>query len=95
MLTLGRRIGETILIGEGPDQVAVTVVRITRDGQVRLGITAPKYILVDRMEVRQEKESQRAKDRQASDTDEAGPHSGEWNPNTQQWDEAYHEGHGD
>ena len=47
MLILTRRIGETVMIG---DEVGVTVLGV-RANQVRIGITAPKYIDVHRMEV--------------------------------------------
>ena len=48
-LILGRQVGESIVIGEGPDQIIVTVCRIT-NGQVRLGITARREIPVVRPE---------------------------------------------
>lgn len=47
MLVLTRKKNETILIG---DDIAVTVVQI-ENGQVRLGITAPRQTRVDRTEV--------------------------------------------
>lgn len=47
MLVLSRRIGEQIVIG---GKVSVTVVEI-KGGQVRLGVTAPASIPVDRHEV--------------------------------------------
>ena len=56
MLILSRRIGRSIEIGE---KITVTVLEI-RDGQVRLGINAPREIPVHREEVaeriRQERE---------------------------------------
>ena len=56
MLILSRRIGRSIEIGE---KITVTVLEI-RDGQVRLGINAPRDIPVHREEVaeriRQERE---------------------------------------
>jgi carbon storage regulator len=47
MLVLGRRVGETIMIG---DDMWVTVLGISGN-QVRLGITAPKEVPVHRREV--------------------------------------------
>lgn len=49
ILVLSRRLDESILIGE---DIVVTVVDI-RDGKVRLGITAPVEIEVDRREIRE------------------------------------------
>jgi carbon storage regulator len=49
MLVLTRNIGEEIVIGE---QIRLTVVAI-RGGQVRLGISAPASVRVDRREVRE------------------------------------------
>ena len=47
MLVLSRQRDETIMIG---DEVEITVVDIRGD-KVRLGITAPRHILVHRKEV--------------------------------------------
>jgi len=47
MLILSRRIGETVHIGE---HVRVTVLEVNQ-GQVRLGIDAPKEVPVHRQEV--------------------------------------------
>lgn len=55
MLVLTRGLNERIMIG---DDVEVRVVRVDGD-QVRLGITAPLHVLVDRAEVRR-KRGQRA-----------------------------------
>lgn len=49
MLILTRRIGETLMIG---DDVTVTVLDI-RNGQVRIGVDAPKEIPVHREEIHQ------------------------------------------
>jgi carbon storage regulator len=49
MLVLSRRLGETILIG---DDVQITVVAI-QGKKVRLAVSAPPYIAVDRQEVRE------------------------------------------
>lgn len=56
MLTLGRRVGESLVIGEGKDEVLVTVTYVGR-GQVKLGVTAPQHISVDREEIRERKRS--------------------------------------
>jgi carbon storage regulator len=47
MLVLSRKIGEDIVIG---DNIHITVVAI-RGENVRLGISAPKEVVVDRQEV--------------------------------------------
>jgi carbon storage regulator len=47
MLVLTRRIGETLVIG---DNVTVTVLDI-QFGQVRLGVNAPREIIVNRKEI--------------------------------------------
>jgi carbon storage regulator len=47
MLILGRNVGESIMIG---DDVKVTVTRLD-NGNVKLGVTAPKDISVHREEV--------------------------------------------
>ena len=47
MLVLGRQRHESIMIG---DNVEITILDI-RDGNVRLGITAPKCIPVHRREI--------------------------------------------
>jgi carbon storage regulator len=51
MLILTRRNGETLNIG---DQVSVTVLGI-KGNQVRLGVQAPKNIVVDREEISERK----------------------------------------
>ena len=47
MLVLSRQRGESIMIG---DDVEITIVDVRGD-KVRLGITAPKHIIVHRKEV--------------------------------------------
>lgn len=54
MLLLTRRPGETILIG---DDIEVTVLE-SKGNQVRLGITAPKSVAVDRAEIRARKRAE-------------------------------------
>ncbi len=48
MLALTREIGQKILIG---DDVVVTVLSVSPNGRVRLGIDAPRHIRIDRQEV--------------------------------------------
>lgn len=51
MLVLSRKLGEKVVIGElSEDQIQVEVVEIGGD-RVRLGITAPKAMRVDRAEI--------------------------------------------
>lgn len=50
MLTLTRKPDESIIIGDGEDQIEVTVKEIRRN-QVRLGITAPNHIKIFRKEL--------------------------------------------
>lgn len=57
MLILSRRVGETLVIGQN---IHVTVSEI-RGNQVRLAIAAPPDIQVDRQEIRELKDAQRAK----------------------------------
>ena len=50
MLVLSRKVSERIHVG---DDIVITVVAV-RDGQtVQLGIDAPKYVQIEREEVRQ------------------------------------------
>lgn len=51
MLVLSRQKDESIIIGEGADAIEVMVVDIRGD-KIRLGISAPKSIRVDRKELR-------------------------------------------
>lgn len=50
MLVLSRRNNESIIIGDGPDKIVVTVVEIKGD-KVKMGIDAPKSVSVHRQEV--------------------------------------------
>jgi carbon storage regulator len=52
MLVLKRHLDQKILIG---DDIEIQVVRIQggADGSVRLGITAPRDVRIDRLEVRE------------------------------------------
>lgn len=55
MLVLSRRVGEEIVIGEGPDQIVVAVIEVLhsreRGPRVKLGVTAPRHVPVHRREV--------------------------------------------
>lgn len=53
-LVLTRNVGTTIIIGEGPNEVRVTVAHV-KGGQVKLLVDAPKHIEVDREEIRERK----------------------------------------
>lgn len=54
MLCLTRKVGTKILIG---DDIVIEVLEIRRD-HVRIGVTAPKEIPIDRKEVRELKDKQ-------------------------------------
>ena len=53
MLVLSRKVGEDIVIG---DNIHVTLVAIKGE-DVRIGITAPKEVVVDRQEVHQKRKN--------------------------------------
>ena len=48
MLTLTREAGQKIVIG---DDIVITVVSVSDNGRVRLGIDAPRQVRIDRSEV--------------------------------------------
>jgi carbon storage regulator len=48
VLTLTREVGQQIYIG---DDIILTVVSVSPNGRVRLGIEAPKQVRIDRKEV--------------------------------------------
>lgn len=50
MLILTRKIGESIVIGEGKEKVDITILNV-RGNQIRVGINADKSISVHREEV--------------------------------------------
>lgn len=50
MLVLSRKLGERIMIGTGADQVVLTIVEIDR-GKIRIGIEAPKDVVIMREEL--------------------------------------------
>ena len=49
MLVLSRVVGEQIIVG---DDVVITVVEIRSNGKVRIGVSAPAHVRVDRKEIR-------------------------------------------
>lgn len=51
MLVLTRRIDESVVIGDG---ITVTILGIDRNGQVRLGIDAPRSVRILRGELQRE-----------------------------------------
>jgi len=56
VLILGRRVNEVICIGDGI-QVMVTAIQ---NGKVKIGITAPREVSVDRLEIREKKDAEAA-----------------------------------
>lgn len=58
MLVLSRMTGQIIVIGSGKDAIEVMVTSI-EGSKVRLGITAPKDVRVDREEVRKKIDEQK------------------------------------
>lgn len=54
MLVLSRKVGESILIGEGAAAARVTVMSL-HGGKIRLGVATGPDVSVDREEVRQRK----------------------------------------
>jgi carbon storage regulator len=53
MMVLSRKVGEEIVIG---DKIHIAVVAIEGD-QVRIGISAPKDVVVDRQEVHEKRKN--------------------------------------
>jgi carbon storage regulator len=64
MLVIGRRVGESILIGE---DIEVQIVDAS-PSRVKLGIRAPKHWLVSRKEVQQTAESNREASQSGSES---------------------------
>ena len=54
MLLLSRRVGEKIIIG---GDICITIVEVNGE-RVRVGITAPKSVRVDRQEVHQRRQQE-------------------------------------
>lgn len=50
MLVLTRRKSESLVIGDGQDQIRVTILD-SKGGQVRIGVDAPKHVKINREEV--------------------------------------------
>lgn len=50
MLILTRRVGETLIIGEGENAILVTVLGV-KGNQVRIGTAAPNNVSVHRKEI--------------------------------------------
>ena len=62
MLILSRQIGEVLVVG---DNVRITL--LDRQGdKIKLGIDAPKHVLVDRLEVSEAREQETANEHQPS-----------------------------
>ena len=55
MLVLSRKPGERIFVG---NDITITVTQIDRSGRVRIGIDAPKSVLVIREELKRNDERQ-------------------------------------
>jgi carbon storage regulator len=68
VLILTRRVGETVMIG---NEVAVTVLRV-KGNQVRLGVSAPKSISVQREEIFQRIKRENGHDEASSHDVDAG-----------------------
>ena len=64
MLILTRRVGETVMIG---NDVTVTILGV-KGNQVRVGVVAPKDVVVDREEIFERKK--REKERKKPETKE-------------------------
>jgi len=62
MLILTRRIGETLVIGDGDIKAEIMVMDI-KGNQVRLGIDAPKEIPVHRLEIYRQIKAEEAVDK--------------------------------
>jgi len=64
MLTLRRKSGQAVVIGDGPDAVTLIIDSIIthpdRSPQVSLSFDAPGHVPIDRAEIREAKERQRA-----------------------------------
>jgi carbon storage regulator len=71
MLVLTRRVGEVIVIDGG---IRVTVVDISGD-RVRLGITAPPEIRVDRLEIYERRTRRTIASRESAEPAMAGAHA--------------------
>lgn len=61
MLVLSRKEGESLMIG---DQISITILSIEAGGQVNIGVSAPKEVLI----LRSELQKAAAENQQAADT---------------------------
>jgi carbon storage regulator len=59
MLILSRHVGESLILGEGAEAIIVTVMQI-RGNQVRIGVAAPPKVRVDREEIRERMNREKA-----------------------------------
>ncbi len=57
MLVLTRKLNEEIVIG---DNIRITIVELA-SGRVKIGVTAPRNVTVDRAEIREQKMAEEAK----------------------------------
>jgi carbon storage regulator len=62
MLDMSRQTNQSVKIG---DDIIVTVTQV-RGGRVRLGVTAPREIAVDREEVYEAKRAEKARESEAA-----------------------------
>lgn len=51
MLTLYRKKGERVIIGQGENEVVITYLEL-EDDKIKLGFDAPEHISIDREELR-------------------------------------------
>lgn len=54
-LKLRRRQGQSVVIGDHPNQVTVTIGETTRNGEITLQFFAPETIPIDRIEIARKK----------------------------------------
>jgi carbon storage regulator len=59
MLILSRRVGESLVIGEGAEKIIVTIMQV-RGSQVRIGVAAPPKVIVDREEIYLRRQAEKA-----------------------------------
>ncbi len=65
MLVLTREIDESIIISDGTFEAEITIVEVRGD-KVRLGITAPQRIRVDRKEISERRKAEAEAEREAN-----------------------------
>jgi carbon storage regulator len=59
MLILTRKVGESLVIGEGAEKIIVTIMQV-RGAQVRIGVAAPPKVIVDREEIYLRRQAEKA-----------------------------------